>query len=244
VPAIETTGLTKDYGSGRGLFDLDLEIEQGEVFGFLGPNGAGKSTTMRLLMALVRPTAGGAKILRVGHAHRRRSDSPAGRILAGRARVVSEAPRRRDARLPRRTSRRPGRAGSRCARGALRGRAGTADPGALDREPAEARVDPGFHARARAPHPRRADHRPRSARAAQLPRVARRGRVSRSDRVPVLAQSFRGRERRATRRNPPRRPADRRRLRRQSPPGGSPTDGNRVRHAGGRARVPDLARRA
>jgi ABC-2 type transport system ATP-binding protein len=63
VPAIETTGLTKDYGSGRGLFDLDLEIEQGEVFGFLGPNGAGKSTTMRLLMALVRPTAGGAKIL-------------------------------------------------------------------------------------------------------------------------------------------------------------------------------------
>ena len=63
MPAIETTGLTKDYGSGRGLFDLDLEIEQGEVFGFLGPNGAGKSTTMRLLMDLVRPTAGGAKIL-------------------------------------------------------------------------------------------------------------------------------------------------------------------------------------
>jgi ABC-2 type transport system ATP-binding protein len=63
VPAIETTRLTKDYGSGRGLFDLDLEIEHGEVFGFLGPNGAGKSTTMRLLMDLVRPTAGGAKIL-------------------------------------------------------------------------------------------------------------------------------------------------------------------------------------
>ena len=63
MPAIETTRLTKDYGSGRGLFDLDLEIEHGEVFGFLGPNGAGKSTTMRLLMDLVRPTAGGAKIL-------------------------------------------------------------------------------------------------------------------------------------------------------------------------------------
>ncbi|MGZ4332779.1 MAG: ATP-binding cassette domain-containing protein [Gaiellaceae bacterium] len=63
MPAIETTGLTKDYGSGRGLFDLDLEIEPGEVFGFLGPNGAGKSTTMRLLMDLVRPTAGAAKIL-------------------------------------------------------------------------------------------------------------------------------------------------------------------------------------
>ena len=63
MPAIETRRLTKDYGSGRGLFDLDLEIEHGEVFGFLGPNGAGKSTTMRLLMDLVRPTAGGAKIL-------------------------------------------------------------------------------------------------------------------------------------------------------------------------------------
>ena len=63
MSAIETTRLTKDYGSGRGLFDLDLEIEPGEVFGFLGPNGAGKSTTMRLLMDLVRPTEGAAKIL-------------------------------------------------------------------------------------------------------------------------------------------------------------------------------------
>jgi len=41
--AIETTGLTKDYGSGRGLFDLDLAVEEGEVFGYLGPNGAGKT---------------------------------------------------------------------------------------------------------------------------------------------------------------------------------------------------------
>ncbi len=63
MPAIETTRLTKDYGSGRGLFDLDLQIEHGEVFGFLGPNGAGKSTTMRLLMDLIRPTDGSARIL-------------------------------------------------------------------------------------------------------------------------------------------------------------------------------------
>jgi ABC-2 type transport system ATP-binding protein len=62
-PAIETNGLSKDYGSGHGLFDLDLRIERGEVFGFLGPNGAGKSTTMRLLLDLVRPTAGSASIL-------------------------------------------------------------------------------------------------------------------------------------------------------------------------------------
>ena len=60
---IETAGLTKDYGSGRGLFGLDLEIRQGEVFGFLGPNGAGKSTTLRLLLDLIRPTSGSARLL-------------------------------------------------------------------------------------------------------------------------------------------------------------------------------------
>ena len=62
-PAIETRGLTKDFGGGRGLFELDLEVERGEVFGFLGPNGAGKSTTMRLLLDLIRPTAGAARVL-------------------------------------------------------------------------------------------------------------------------------------------------------------------------------------
>ena len=60
---IATSGLTKDFGSGRGLFGLDLEVRQGEVFGFLGPNGAGKSTTMRLLLDLIRPTAGSARVL-------------------------------------------------------------------------------------------------------------------------------------------------------------------------------------
>ena len=60
--ALETTGLTKNYGSGRGLFDLDLEVAEGEVFGYLGPNGAGKTTTIRLLMDLIHPTAGSARI--------------------------------------------------------------------------------------------------------------------------------------------------------------------------------------
>jgi ABC-2 type transport system ATP-binding protein len=63
VPAIRTEGLSKDYGSGRGLFDLDLTIERGEVFGFLGPNGSGKSTTMRLLLDQIAPTAGRARVL-------------------------------------------------------------------------------------------------------------------------------------------------------------------------------------
>src|ERR1039458_10805520 len=62
-PVIATSGLSKDYGSGRGLFELDLEVRQGEVFGFLGPNGAGKSTTLRLLLDLIKPTAGSAQVL-------------------------------------------------------------------------------------------------------------------------------------------------------------------------------------
>lgn len=62
-PVIATAGLSKDYGSGRGLFGLDLEVQAGEVFGFLGPNGAGKSTTMRLLLDLIKPTSGSARVL-------------------------------------------------------------------------------------------------------------------------------------------------------------------------------------
>lgn len=61
--AIKTEGLTKDYGSGRGLFDLDLEVQEGEVFGYLGPNGAGKSTTIRLLMGFIHATRGSASVL-------------------------------------------------------------------------------------------------------------------------------------------------------------------------------------
>ncbi|HYM97189.1 MAG TPA: ABC transporter ATP-binding protein [Candidatus Sulfotelmatobacter sp.] len=61
--AIRTQGLTKDYGGGRGLFDLDLEVAEGEVFGYLGPNGAGKSTTIRLLMGLIHATRGSAAVL-------------------------------------------------------------------------------------------------------------------------------------------------------------------------------------
>ena len=66
---IVTSGLTKDYGSGRGLFELDLEVGRGEVFGFLGPNGAGKSTTMRLLLDLLRPTSGSACVLGLDSRH-------------------------------------------------------------------------------------------------------------------------------------------------------------------------------
>lgn len=61
--AIATHDLTKTYGSNRGIRNINLEIEQGEVFGFLGPNGAGKSTTLRTLLGFMTPTSGSAEIL-------------------------------------------------------------------------------------------------------------------------------------------------------------------------------------
>ncbi len=60
--AIETHGLSVYYGRHRGILDVDLQVERGEVFGFLGPNGAGKTTTQRVLMDIIRPTAGEASI--------------------------------------------------------------------------------------------------------------------------------------------------------------------------------------
>jgi len=59
---IEVEGLTKSYGSKRGIVNVTLQVEEGEVFGFLGPNGAGKTTTIRLLMSLLRADAGSARI--------------------------------------------------------------------------------------------------------------------------------------------------------------------------------------
>jgi len=62
--AIETYKLTKWYGHhSRGIVDVDLVVESGQIFGFLGPNGAGKSTTIRLLLDLIRPTSGTARVL-------------------------------------------------------------------------------------------------------------------------------------------------------------------------------------
>ena len=62
VAAIRSSNLSKDYGMGRGLFDLDLAVASQEVFGYLGPNGSGKTTTIRLLMGTIRPSTGSAHI--------------------------------------------------------------------------------------------------------------------------------------------------------------------------------------
>lgn len=61
--AILTEDLTKRYGKHQALDGLDLVVRRGEVFGFLGPNGAGKTTTIRLLLDLIRPTAGRVEVL-------------------------------------------------------------------------------------------------------------------------------------------------------------------------------------
>ncbi len=60
--AVEINNLTKYYGKSRGIIDVSFNVEEGEIFGFIGPNGAGKSTTIRLLLALIYPTSGSAKI--------------------------------------------------------------------------------------------------------------------------------------------------------------------------------------
>ncbi|MFC3959279.1 ABC transporter ATP-binding protein [Halovivax cerinus] len=65
MAAIETSGLTKRFGDVVAVSDLDLVVEEGEIFGFLGPNGAGKSTTIDILLDFIRPTSGTVTVL--GH---------------------------------------------------------------------------------------------------------------------------------------------------------------------------------
>ena len=63
VPVIDITDLSKFYGKARGIEHVNLQIGEGEIFGFIGPNGAGKSTTIRILMNLIFPTGGSARIM-------------------------------------------------------------------------------------------------------------------------------------------------------------------------------------
>ena len=63
MEAILTKDLTKMYGKARGIIDLNLSVEEGELFGFIGPNGAGKSTTIRTLLGLISATTGSAQVL-------------------------------------------------------------------------------------------------------------------------------------------------------------------------------------
>ena len=58
MSVLKVEHLTKDYGNGKGVFDVSFEVEQGEVFGFLGPNGAGKTVTIRHLLGFLKPQSG------------------------------------------------------------------------------------------------------------------------------------------------------------------------------------------
>ena len=62
-PLVETSGLGKRYGSISAVRDLNISVRRGEVYGFLGPNGAGKTTTLRMLLGLIKPSSGTAKVL-------------------------------------------------------------------------------------------------------------------------------------------------------------------------------------
>ena len=63
MPVISVEHLTKDYGHGRGVFDVNINVEKGECYGFLGPNGAGKTTTIRHLMGFSKPEEGSTSIM-------------------------------------------------------------------------------------------------------------------------------------------------------------------------------------
>ena len=66
---IKTNKLTKYYGKNLGIENLDLEVREGEIFGFLGPNGAGKSTTIKLLLNFIKPTSGSATVFGLNPEH-------------------------------------------------------------------------------------------------------------------------------------------------------------------------------
>lgn len=63
MTVIETKGLTKYYGKNRGIMDVSISVNEGEIYGFIGPNGAGKSTTIKTLLNFIYPTKGSANVL-------------------------------------------------------------------------------------------------------------------------------------------------------------------------------------
>ena len=103
---IRTEKLTKSYGTHRGIVDVDLEVAEGEIFGFLGPNGAGKTTTIRTLLDLIRPDLRPRRRLRHRVERGPGRDPPPDRLHPRRVRPVRPADRRPDDRVLRQPPRR------------------------------------------------------------------------------------------------------------------------------------------
>ena len=189
---IRADGLSKNYGAVPALRNLDLEVADGEVIGYLGPNGAGKTTTIRLLLGLIRPTAGRAEIFgldcqrRAVEAHRRLA------YVAGEASLWPSLTGMETLHLLGRVQGRVDAA----YRDELIERFGL-DPsqeGArlLEGQPAEADPDRGPDDTGRPAGARRADQRAGPADGAGLPALHPRGQRARPDCVPVLAHPQRG----------------------------------------------------
>ena len=106
---IEVEGLTKYYGEHAAIRDLSFTINKGEVIGFLGLNGAGKSTTLRVLGAVLLPTAGRVTIDGLDLVTRAARGAQAHRLSARRAAALQRDDRRRLSRLRRAAARRAGR---------------------------------------------------------------------------------------------------------------------------------------
>ena len=204
--AIEFAGVVKDYGRTRALAGIDLTVERGQIFGFLGPNGAGKTTAIRVLLDLIRPTAGIGARAGLGLPARDDRRAEARRLSPRRPADVrgmrgddfldfidSFRPRAARSRLPPLADR-PAGAGP-----------GEADPRAVEGQPPEARTHPGADAPAGIADPRRADERSRPAGAGRGGAHPRGSRGRRADRLLLVARAAGGRAAQPHRRDHPRR---------------------------------------
>jgi len=81
MPVIETVGLTKYYGKTKGIENVNLQVQEGEIFGFIGPNGAGKSTAIRTLLNFIFPTSGEARGFGLDVVRRSREIRAAGAVF-------------------------------------------------------------------------------------------------------------------------------------------------------------------
>ena len=206
VPAIETRDLRKRYRGVEALKGVSIRVEPGEVYGLLGQNGAGKTTLVKILLGIVKPTAGGADLLgrragdaavrkRVGYLpedHRFPEYHTGWSLLDFYGTLHGAAA----VRPPLADRRRPGPRRPRPA-DALQ------DPHLLQGHEAAARHRPGAVPRARAGLPRRADRRRRPARPPRDPRDPPGAQGQRRDRVRQLAPAQRGRAGLRPRRHPP-----------------------------------------